>query len=324
MSKDKKPSLLIVGGTKAGKSHFGAQLLRRLETKRGQLRLVGAAGDLTPFREVLDRLSQGRAATHTPSGTYKECVWTVATENGSDPSELVWPDYAGEQIEWIVKERHIPEQWVERIRQADGWLFFVRLSIINTPPDIFDRPRDLSHMRVDANRQPGPEASTSGKAVDVPAQPSSSARFNDGAPAAQPGRTELSTQEKLVELLQALLYAGQISTNLPVRSPALTLVLSCYDEEATSDVDGNWEDPCSVLRRKLPLLSQFIESNWHRDKLDVIGLSALGKPLSEEKSDEEFMDNGPETQGWCITKGGRSTKDLTYPVASIMERVKPL
>lgn len=320
MSKDKKPSLLIVGGTKAGKSHFGAQLLRRLETKRGQLRLVGAAGDLTPFREVLDRLSQGRAATHTPSGTYKECVWTVATENGSDPSELVWPDYAGEQIEWIVKERHIPEQWVERIRQADGWLFFVRLSIISTPPDIFDRPRDLSHMQVDANRQqPGSEASSSG----VQAQPSSSARFN-GAPAAQLGPTELSTQEKLVELLQALLYAGQISTNLPVQSPALTLVLSCYDEEATSQVDGTWEDPAIVLRRKLPLLSQFIESNWHPDKLEVIGLSALGKPLSEEKSDEEFVDNGPETQGWCISKGGHSTKDLTYPVASLMERVKPL
>ncbi len=182
MSNNKKPSLLIIGGTKAGKSHFGGQLLRRLEVKRGQLRLAGAAGDLTPFRDVLDRLSQGRAATHTPRGTYKECVWTVTTENGSDESELVWPDYAGEQIEWIVKERHVPEQWLERIRHANGWLFFVRLNIVSTPPDVFDRPRDLSHMQSDANRQE-PQVSGSDTPVDAEAQPNSNPPFN-GAPAA--------------------------------------------------------------------------------------------------------------------------------------------
>lgn len=310
MGTDKNPSLLIIGGTKAGKTHFGGQLLRRLETKRGQLRLVGAAGDLTPFREVLDRLSQGKAATHTPSGVYKECAWTVTTENGSNQSELVWPDYAGEQIEWIVKERNVPEPWMERIRQANGWLFFVRLNIIGTPPDIFDRPRDLNYMRGDANRQQ-PIAQAEPE-IGVP---------SNAAPAAVLRRTELSTQERLVELLQALLYAGHISSNIPIKSPALTVVLSCYDEVA-SPIDKVWEDPVVVLRRKLPMLSQFIASNWQADKLEVIGLSALGRPLSEENCDEEFIDSGPETQGWCISQGGHSTHDLTYPVASIMERVK--
>jgi hypothetical protein len=321
VSVNKRPSLLIVGGTKAGKSHFGGQLLRRLELKRGQLRLVGAAGDLTPFREVLDRLSQGKAASHTPSGTYKECVWSVDAENSSNHSELVWPDYAGEQLERIVNERHVPEQWVERIRQANGWLFFVRLSIMSAPSDIFDRPRDLGHMQGDANpQQPGAKTPASGASVDMQAQQNSSVSFN-GTPTPVLQRTELSTQEKLVELLQALLYAGQISSNVPVLSPALTLVLSCYDE-AASPVDGVWEDPAAVLRRKLPLLSQFVESNWQPGKLQVIGLSALGKSLSEDESDEEFLDNGPETQGWCICKGGARTTDLTYPVALIMESVK--
>ncbi|HEY6927475.1 MAG TPA: hypothetical protein VI653_28630, partial [Steroidobacteraceae bacterium] len=167
---------------------------------------------------------------------------------------------------------------------------------------VFSRPRDLNHMQADAAREPEAAAAT------VEAE-------------AAPQRTELSTQERLVELLQAFLYAAQIDSNVRVQVPALTVVLSCYDETVTA-VEGKWQDPGTVLRERLPLLSQFIESTWEAQKLEVVGLSALGKSLSEDYGDDEFVDQGPENQGWCITSGGVHTRDLTYPVAALMERVQ--
>src|SRR5437870_12032456 len=100
------PSLLIVGGTKAGKTHYGGQVLRRLETKKYPLRIVGAPSDLTPFQEVLDSLAEGRSAPHTPTSFYRESIWDIRHENRGYQSQLVWPDYGGEQVEDIVKKRH--------------------------------------------------------------------------------------------------------------------------------------------------------------------------------------------------------------------------
>src|ERR1700741_2289424 len=141
-----KTSLLIVGGTKAGKTHYGGQLLRRLEAKKGQLKTISAPTDRTPFQEVLEQLAQGKSAAHTPSGTYRESIWEVGTNDGALKSQLVWPDYAGEQIENIVVRRQITDPWVRRIREANGWLFFVRLGLISIPENVLERPRPPEQM----------------------------------------------------------------------------------------------------------------------------------------------------------------------------------
>lgn len=314
MSDDNQSSLLIVGGTKAGKSHYGAQLLRRLEHKRGALQMVGAPSDLTPFQEVLDALSVGRAAPHTPSGTYKESIWNVRSLDGVLESQLVWPDYAGEQIEAVVEKRRVPEQWVQRIGESNGWLFFIRLKVMDEREDVFERPRDVDHMQADAAAAPmRPQAPASDQGTPQPK--------GEAAPAPVASRLTVNNQAGLVELLQALLFVKQRGTNTQVQIPALVIVLSCYDDPS-HEQNGQWEDPASVLREQLPLVSQYVDATWRNDRVEIIGLSALGKPLQEDIGDEEFMDAGPESQGWCITKGGAKTDDLTLPVYALMEKVQ--
>jgi hypothetical protein len=243
MSDENKPSLLIVGGTKAGKSHYGAQLLRRLEHKRGALQMVGAPSDLTPFQEVLDALSVGRAAPHTPSGTYKESIWNVRSLDGALESQLVWPDYAGEQIEAVVERRRVPEQWVQRIGESNGWLFFIRLKVMDESEDVFERPRDVDHMQADA--------------AAAPIRPHAPQPEGEAAPAPVASRLTVNNQAGLVELLQALLFVKQRGTNTQVRIPALVIVLSCYDDPS-HERNGQWEDPARVLRKQLPLVSQYV------------------------------------------------------------------
>lgn len=317
MTTDSRPSsLLIVGGTKAGKTHYGGQLLRRLEAKKHRLRIVGAPSDLTPFQEVLDRLAQGRSAPHTPTGFYRESVWHVRPDDQDYESQLVWPDYGGEQIEDIVKKRQVSEPWVKRIRESNGWLFFVRLSTINVPEDVLERPRGLERMGTGlenvSSQQEGTSDQEQTSPVEVPDEP--------GVPL--PPRVTLSTQAGLVELLQALLFVKQVGSNAQLRNPPLVVVLSCWDEIAVAKGKSTWDDPAALLNKHLPMLSQFIEATWEEGRADVIGLSALGKALDDEVSDEAFMDNGPERQGWCVGRDGKQSDDLTLPVMTLMEKTR--
>ena len=308
------PSLLIVGGTKAGKTHYGGQLLRRLETKKYPLRIVGAPSDLTPFQEVLGSLAEGRSAPHTPTSFYRESLWDIRHKDRGYELQLVWPDYGGEQIEDIVKKRHITEPWIERIREASGWLFFVRLAIVAVPEDILARPRRRDHMSAESTDLNAQSAETS----DLELQ-------QDGTHDAElrevPATLSLSTQAGLVELLQALLFVKQVASTSRLRNPKLVLVLSCMDELGL-DLSNSAQTPADILRGRLPLVSQFIQSNWDPDCAEVIGLSALGKALDSNISDEAFKEEGPERQGWCLKTQGGLSDDLTLPVLTLMEKIR--
>jgi hypothetical protein len=298
-------SLLIIGGTKAGKTHYGGQLLRRLETKTYPLRIVVAPDDRTPFREVLDALAQGRSAPHTSTLFYRESIWQVRRPGDATHSDLVWPDYGGEQIADIVKKRQVSEPWVQRIRESSGWLFFVRPNTITAPEDILDRPRARERMKSGAD----PECADH--------EPPKDATETDATPTVTLPKLTLEHQAGLVELLQALLFVKQAGSVNQLREPPLVIVLSCWDEIPNSDS----AKPADVLRLRLPLLSQFIKATWRPDRTEIMGLSALGRALRDDVSDEDFRDNGPERQGWCISQTGEKLNDLTLPVTELMGKI---
>lgn len=215
-------SILILGESKVGKTHYGAQILKRLMKGDGQLRMDGAASNLEPFQAAMDCLDEGTAAGHTSSTTYVDSVWPIADACGTK-AELLWPDYAGEQILAIAKHRAVPAAWRDRIRTAPAWLLFVRLQLTRTPDDILNRPlSDLSDT-IDNHE------------------------------------VHLSDQARLIELLQILLYVRGSMSNQPLQTPRLCVVLSCWDELNTSEkpadillqrlpmfasfIASNWADP---------------------------------------------------------------------------------
>lgn len=313
-----QPGLLIIGATKTGKTHYGGQLLRRLQIRRGELRMVGTPSDLTVFQEVCGRLANGRSAPHTPTGFYRESVWNVRTEDEAMHATLIWPDYGGEDIENITKLRNFTEAWVQRIQETQGWLLFIRLSLLRAPEDILVRPRSRDQMNA------GGEAPST---TDV--NPVSGNEQNNDESISSPHETEheiptqsLSDQARIVELLQALLFAKQIKGDALLRRPTLLIALSCWDELPDNRRDGSWERPRLLFQKRLPLVNDFIESNWEADAFEVIGLSALGKSLRDDVSDEQFMETGPERQGWCILPDGTESSDLTLPVKILMEKTK--
>ena len=213
--------LALFGESNVGKSHYGGQLLSRIATDSCELKLRGAPSDLSAFDEVRRRLNQGKSAGHTPSGVYRESTWPVKYGAGTE-LELVWPDYAGEQVRNLIDTRRMGREWLERTQAAAGWLLIVRPKLSGLDHDIFSRP--LGDLR----------------------KPSKD----------DPAMAHRSNQARLVELLQMLLYARGLHGERSI--PPLAVLLSCWDELG---LQGGAK-PAAVFEKWLPLLASFIRSHW--------------------------------------------------------------
>nr|WP_199749619.1 hypothetical protein [Corallococcus sp. AB038B] len=132
-------SILLIGESGVGKTHYGAQLLKRLMKGDGRLRMDGAATNLEPFEAAMESLNEGMAAGHTATTTYVDSIWPISDETGTK-ADLVWPDYGGEQIKNISSSRRIPAAWRTRVLSTPAWLLLVRIQQTRVSDDIFSRP----------------------------------------------------------------------------------------------------------------------------------------------------------------------------------------
>lgn len=279
-------SVLVLGSSDTGKTHYIIQLFGRLRTHAAMLKLRAAPGSFAAFEAALTRLNQGLPATHTATTAFDELRLPLFTQEGT-ALDFVVPDYGGEQVRAMMDERRIGVAWGERVRAASGWLIFIRLGRLSEDRDIVSRP-------VDKMLTPQPS--------EMPCAPS-----------------QWSEQSRFVEFLQLLLYARGVGIGARLSAPPLGIVLSCWDELSQSEQK---QKPEQVLHSRLPLFSDFLEANWLPEARFVIGLSSLERPLDDKKPDEDFINQGPEHFGYVIDPAGNHTRDLTVPLVQILERAR--
>ena len=277
-------TILLVGTSGTGKTHYGGQLLIRLNEGEGDLKMKGVPENVTPYEEAERKLGQGVLSGHTSEGTYRESVFPVESKNAKS-SNLVWPDYAGEQISQMVELRRVNKSWLRRLLESEGWMLFIRLDNIRVYEDMLSRPT-------------GQKGKTAKEGENL--------------------EFSWSSQAIYVELIQLLLFTKGVGTISRVTSPALTILLTCWDE---MDEASHQVSPAVVLREKMPLFADFLRSTWHPDKLSIYGLSALGKSLKKDEPDPEYLEHGPEAFGYIVLPDGARDPDLTLPVSRLMEQV---
>ena len=272
-------NVLVLGGSGVGKTHYAGQLLGRLRNDRkGKLSLVpGGVDDYSKLEEVLSCLENGRAAGHTSTETWTGTKCKMQTEKGEEIL-LEWPEYAGERLLSIIERRLISDNWRQSINAAKGWLLLLRPSMLKQPEDLLVRP------------------------------------VGESIPTGSQDPTDIQNslwadQARYVELLQMLLFASGRSTFSKASAPRLAIVLSCWDELDTNRI------PEEELSMRMPLLNAFVGSNWQPQSWSVWGLSSLGKALSQDNSDDEFVMQGPEKFGYVVLPGTPDrNNDLTEPV----------
>ena len=131
--------IALFGESDNGKSHYGAQLLERIEAEKCGIKLRVASPDVSAFDEVRRRLGAGLLAEHTPSGVYRDVVLPVVDRAGR-AMDLTWPDYAGEQVRQLIDSRAMKQEWLDRTQAAHGWILIVRPKLAKSDDDIFSKP----------------------------------------------------------------------------------------------------------------------------------------------------------------------------------------
>ncbi|MEX3693851.1 hypothetical protein AB3X91_33815 [Paraburkholderia sp. BR14263] len=218
----KHRSILLIGESNVGKTHYGAQFLKRLIVQGCELEMNGAATNLRPFEDAMNCLAEGKATRHTAAGSYVESVWPIV-DRQKRQAEMIWPDYGGEQIRDLTRNRVIPAPWRDRVSSASDWILVVRLNTVRQAEDIFTRPiSSLGQQNPDAQAQ------------------------------------RLSDQARLIELLQILLYVAGLGRETRLSVPGLSVLLSCWDELGLAA----GTKPADVLKERVPMLFAFLQSTW--------------------------------------------------------------
>ncbi len=275
-------NVLIFGGANTGKTVYVLQLYGRLSDEGARLSLRHQPDDLSLIVAGFDRLSNGLPPEHTTTGASADVTLPVADASGR-AFDVVYPDYAGEQVDDMVQNRQVSREWRSRVLAAPTWLVFLRLDHVHNPKDVVTTPPPADAPPVNGSQAPA---------------------------------SALGDQAETVEALQLLLHTAGVGSATPVRRPTLAVVLSCWDE--LSIPSGT--QPQTVLRDRMPLVEAFVRSNWQPDHTVIYGLSAQGKPLQPGTPDDEFIDQGPEAMGYVVCPDGSRDSDLTLLLHDVLER----
>lgn len=279
-----KNNILVIGGPNAGKTHFGGQLYGRLNSKLFKYKIApdNRPADLTIFQEVIDKLSEGRRAGHTEASANRNIELKIEDNSGNQIT-FAFPDYAGEQVNFIVDYRRLNAVWRHYIESSTEWVVFIRLDELTPVEDIINKGI------------PSPEEIKKRNVIPPPVKISSAAYF--------------------IELLQMLLYAKAVPTLSAVDKPKLTIALSCWD--LLNQSDGRL--PSDLLKERLPLLYNFLTNCWQKSALSFVGLSSTEKTLTDE-ADEDYIDKTPINFGYFINPSGEKQKDLTLLIQTFLDR----
>jgi hypothetical protein len=278
------PELLLLGGPNSGKTHYAGQLYGRLQRNPGVLKMRGQGATPENLRILEEVLNclEEGRAAGHTSATTWADIQLQLANEAGKAIDLNWPDYGGEQLKAITDDRQVSKQWQSRLDTATGWVLLIRL-----------------------------KSETTYKA-DLP-----NLLKKEGNPRATSAKDEWDANARIVELLQILLHIANKGIAKPLKTPRLVVLLSCYDELKTHD-----RPPRELLKSYLPLVSSFIQANWIPEAYSVWGLSSLGCLLEADSENDDFIDEGPEFQGWVVPpEGKKQDSDLSKPLAWLLENL---
>lgn len=267
-------SILLIGKPHSSKTVFLTQFYSRLQKKKSSLSLYMPVEDLSPISSARVSLANGEEPQTTPAE--KSIKFVLPIQLKDRKVDLRCPEYGGEQVNAIVENRELSKDWVIDVEESNNWILFIRLNSINGALDLSDITYSEQHQQKKEAEQPS----------TLPLY-------------------AISDQSFFIELLQLLLHSKKHDFHILNQKLKLTVVLTCWDE-LESD-----EKPLDLLRKRLPLLLDFIESNWNKASMNVIGLAAQGFPLNTPANQEKYQIEGPEEFGYLVFPDGTTNKDIT-------------
>jgi GTPase SAR1 family protein len=211
--------------------------------------------------------------------TDKNSFLSLPLQVADEKIDLACPDYGGEQINLIIENREVDSKWSKLVIGSNSWILFIK-------------PSDLSSSYDLSNKTIKPE-------------------ILEGA-SGETDEYTISDQSFFIELLQVLLHTKEQDAHFLNDTVQLTIVLTCWDEFESSS------NPKDELKKRLPLLLSFIESNWASTRVKVLGLSSLGFSLKINENKVKYQELGAENFGYLIHEDGQKDTDISQIITEAL------
>lgn len=323
--------IAMLGGQSTGKSTYLGALVDALQTQKLEhLQLAGLGSDARGLQRLADPLLNGdypqrtkaseRLALHAPlrtAGSYfKPLSFTLRAG-----------DYDGEEVERLFRDRihgWSPE-WKKRA-QSRGFLILVRPDVRTGPPrGPAVREQDVqAHWRLlrgEPEVLPPPTSLSSALAAPTNAD----AYFGKVAvdevpppPRATPSDpVSVPSILTLIELLQFIRHVRELA---PGERPQkdedrfrIALLVTSWDSVAPT-----WREagPAAYMAQTLPLLEDYLWSNFLPDDVFRFGLSATGGDLKNSEHRSHYLDDPSGFVEWqdTLLGGIRKSRDIGMPL----------
>lgn len=271
--------ILIIGKPSTSKTTFLVQLYSLMRSGAGKMKLDGLPESIKPIEDAYKRLRRGETTQPTPAEKNIDLILNIIYEDKK--FGLHCPDYGGEQINSLINTRTIKKEWVKIIKDSDDWLLFLKL-------------HDLTAMH-DITTKSATESEHITKEIV-----SGTIEF------------ELSDAPESIELLQMMLFFKGVGYQKQINKPNLKVVITRWDE-----INTDAKTPAELLFRKLPMLSEFVNSNWTKRNISIWGLSAQGFDLKHSENKEKYLEEGNEKWAFLLRPDGQRSEDITELLSSV-------
>lgn len=277
---------LMIGMPRTGKSTFIGALFHVVESGQIQhsLQLIEMERSRRYMVESRERWIGGTEFERSKLGEDQVVTMKLRDPTSGNETELILPDVSGETFREQWEQRKSSKLFDDFARQADGVLFFIHPDTVKSP------------VRIKTAKKVAAQLGRSKKRVNEQ-QPRTAVEWkHEFAP----------TQTKLVELLQFLIRDPDV---YPLSRVAI--IISAWDL-----LEDEYASPTQWIEKRIPLFSQFINSNRDVFSWKVYGLSALGGDLEENKNALLKMKRHAERIN--IVGDGCAPHDITAPIKWLM------
>lgn len=278
---------LLVGLPGTGKTTFLAALYHIVESADidGSLVLEKLDFDTEYLNTIREQWLKCETIERTTGSKKQVGRMFLRSPDGSLRAEVVIPDLLGETFDRQFEERKWTNDFSSLVASCNGLIVFIH-------PDKVVQARSI----LEANYVLGSET-------------------DDGSddPVPQWSLKDAATQIKMVDILQFILNEIPDGRLIPI-----AIVISAWDRVCDVMRVLGEPSPSEWLGKHLPLLNQFLVSNFERLNYEVFGISAQG---GDYKKDSEKLHGEASRRIQVVTKMGDNRNDISSPIKWIMSIV---
>lgn len=299
-----KKKVFMIGMPSSGKTTYLASLCRLLlygeQKTEWKLDIKDVPEGFDQIREFIKNLNSYKIVGRTQE------VYDIGLNlynKNQEWMQFVVPDSSGEIFRDLVYDRRIASNIMDQIVESELLLFFINVNTMISEERIrLGEKSAIQHL----NEEQGDKVIQSAEdKVEEHAgdKENEQIQSKEQVKNKEEEQKKYNNQSALVELLQNIIYLVPHSLNIRFVISAWDLVEKEFKQDKVT--------PEEYIKRKLPLLYQYLVFNTKLIDYEVWGVSAQGGDFDDEDDLKKLQSNNGEDYVYVVDSKADTSKDLT-------------